>query len=171
MMVRSVKILMVSCAAIGLIIVASAATLAPKLVWNPTNSAPTGLYWIDQRDPKLGEFALVTPGAAAADLVARRGYLPPDIPLVKRVSARAGDEVCRGNHAILINKIHVADALMVDSLGRELPQWRGCFTLQSDEIFLLNDHEKSLDGRYFGATKLEAVIGVAIPIWVRRQEK
>ena len=171
MKVRSVKILMVSSAAIGLIVVASVATLAPKLVWNPTKSAPTGLYWIDQREPKLGEFALVTTGAAAADLIARRGYLPPDIPLVKRVSARAGDEICRENHAILINKIHVADALIVDSLGRNMPQWRGCFTLQSDEIFLLNDHEKSLDGRYFGATNLEAVIGVAIPIWVKRQKK
>ena len=168
---RRVKLLMVSGAAIGLIIVASVATLAPKLVWNPSNSAPAGLYWVDQREPILGEFALVTPGAATADLIERRGYLPPDIPLVKRVSARGGDEICRESHAILINKIHVADTLIADSLDRKLPQWRGCFTLQSDEIFLLNDHENSLDGRYFGATNVDDVIGVAIPIWVKRQEK
>ena len=171
MKVRSVKILMVSCAAVTLIVVASVHSLSPKLIWNSTNSAPTGLYRIDQRDPKLGEFALVAPGAAAADLIQKRGYLPLDIPLVKRVSARAGDEICRENQAILINKIHVADALMADSLGQELPQWRGCFTLQSDEVFLLNNHEKSLDGRYFGATNVNDVIGVAIPVWVTAHEK
>ncbi|MGE0409859.1 MAG: S26 family signal peptidase, partial [Amphiplicatus sp.] len=45
--------------------------------------------------------------------------------------------------------------------------WSGCFTLRSDEIFLLNDPENSLDGRYFGATELNDVIGVARAVWVR----
>ena len=164
---RRIKILVVSCAAIILIIAASVVTLAPKLVWNASKSAPIGLYLIVQRTPQLGEFTLVTPSEPVAELIRTRGYLPPDIPLIKRVSAVAGDEICRENQSIFINKKPVAQAQLVDSSGREMPQWSGCFTLQSQEIFLLNAHEQSLDGRYFGATKLDDVIGVAIPVWMR----
>lgn len=167
MMPRRIKFLIVSSSAIILIAVASVVTLAPKLVWNASNSAPLGLYWIAQQPPKLGEFALIKPSDPIAELITTRGYLPPDIPLIKRVSATSGDEICRENQAILINNNHVADALMVDSLGRKMPLWSGCFTLQSDEIFLLNDHEKSLDGRYFEATNSRDVIGAAIPVWVK----
>ncbi|HNR78330.1 MAG TPA: S26 family signal peptidase, partial [Parvularculaceae bacterium] len=79
-----------------------------------------------------------------------------------------GDEICGESGAVFINNVSVADAQIFDSIGREMPAWSGCFTLQSDEIFLLNDPENSLDGRYFGATKTVYVIGVARPVWVRR---
>jgi type IV secretory pathway protease TraF len=36
--------------------------------------------------------------------------------------------------------------------------------LLKGEIFLLNSPANSLDGRYFGATKVEHVIGAAIPV-------
>ena len=139
----------------------------PRLIWNVTESAPKGLYVIRNARSRIGSYVLITPRGEMKKIVYERGYLPPDIPLIKRVAALPGDKICRDGEAIFINKVHVADAQKTDSLGREMPRWSGCFTLKIGEIFLLNDHEKSLDGRYFGATKLNDVIGVAVSVWVR----
>ena len=132
-------------------------------------SAPIGLYRIERNERlEVGDFVLVRPEEALAKLIAERGYLPENIPLLKRVAAVPGDEICRESGAVFINKTRVAEALSFDSLGRKMPAWSGCFTLQSDELFLLNDPDRSLDGRYFGATKSRDVIGVARPVWVRK---
>ena len=142
---------------------------APVLVWNASASAAIGLYRIDDRAPEIGDLVLVQVGAQLEEFITEREYLPPEIPLLKRVAARSGAEICREDEAILIDKNHVADALLFDSRGRKLPVWSGCLILQSDEMFLLNAPQKSLDGRYFGATKLNDVIGVAVPVWVRSE--
>ncbi len=151
--------------------VASVAEFSPKFVWNASASAPIGFYLIEQRAPGIGEFALVSPDEALETFIVRRGYLPENIPLLKRVAAFPGDEICREGEAIFINETYVAEARIFDSFSRKLPRWSGCIKLKTDEIFLLNDHERSLDGRYFGATKADDVIGVANPIWVRGVER
>ncbi|MEQ1930137.1 MAG: S26 family signal peptidase [Parvularculaceae bacterium] len=144
----------------------------PRFVWNASASAPIGLYAIKVGTrPRIGDFVLVEPEPGLEGFITERGYLPPKIPLIKRVAALPGDEVCRQNQAILVAKIHVADALFMDSVGRKMPVWSGCFTLKSDEMFLLNPHEKSLDGRYFGATKSNDVVGVAVPIQVWKENR
>jgi len=148
---------------------ASRFDFAPVLVWNASASAPVGLYRIDDRAPEIGDLVLVQVGAELEEFITEREYLPPEIPLLKRVAARSGAEICREMEAILIDKNHVADALLFDSRGRKLPVWSGCFILQFDEMFLLNTPQNSLDGRYFGATKLNDVIGVAVPVWVRSE--
>ncbi len=153
-----------SIAALGL---AMAHEFTPRLVWNASASAPIGLYRIKVATrPRIGEFVLVKPEPALEKFIADRGYLPRKIPLIKQVAALPGDEICRQNQAISVAKIHVAHALFSDSIGRKMPIWSGCFRLKPDEVFLLNPHEKSLDGRYFGATKLTGVVGVAVPILV-----
>jgi conjugative transfer signal peptidase TraF len=158
-----------SCAAIAAIAIASAVKFPPILVWNASASAPIGLYGVKRNEHlQVGDYLLVRPDETLAKLIAERGYLPENIPLLKRVAALPGDEICRENTAIIINNVHVADAKNRDSVGRRMPAWSGCFTLQAGEIVLLNDPEGSLDGRYFGATRLDDVIGVARPVWVRR---
>lgn len=159
----------VSIGALGLVI---AQEFAPQIVWNASASAPIGLYRIKAHArPRIGEFVLVKPEPALETFITDRGYLPPRIPLIKQVAARSGDEICRHDQAILVRNIHVADALLFDSAGRKMPVWSGCVTLKSDEIFLLNAPENSLDGRYFGATNMSGVIGVAMPVlvWEKRR--
>jgi conjugative transfer signal peptidase TraF len=146
---------------------ASAFDFAPWLVWNASASAPIGLYRIENRKPHIGDFVLVDPDEALQRLITERAYLPSEIPLLKRVAALPGDEICRESEQVFVNKIHVADALFVDSVGRRIPIWEGCFMLQENELFLLNTSEKSLDGRYFGATNIWQIIGIATPIWVK----
>ena len=49
-----------------------------------------------------------------------------------------------------------------------MPVWSGCRVLKDGEVFLLADHPKSFDGRYFGVTKTSRIIGVTRPLWTFR---
>lgn len=149
---------------VGALGVASRFDFTSALVWNASASAPLGLYRIETRAPRIGEFVLVEPEPALEKFITERGYLPENTPLLKRIAALSGARICREDTATFIDGIRVAEALRVDSEGRDMPVWQGCFSLQDDEVFLLNSPANSLDGRYFGATRATQVIGVAIPV-------
>ena len=165
------KPLIIGAVAVAALGVASAAEFAPRLVWNASASAPIGLYSVSQERLERGDYVIVSPSSRIQALIDERGYLPPATPLLKRVAARSGARICRNDDKISIDGAVVAHALLRDSEGRTLPVWSGCKTLEADEIFLLNDHAQSLDGRYFGATKTAFVIGVAHPVWTRGEQK
>ena len=99
-------------------------------------------------------------------MAAKRQYLPYSVPLIKRVFALSGDEVCRMGEAVFVNKKQVATARTQDSEGRSLPVWQGCITLTGDQFFALMDHPNSFDGRYFGPLNTGDVIGIATPLCV-----
>ncbi len=69
------------------------------------------------------------PLSLVKELIEERGYLPPNTPLLKCVAAQAGDEICRKNEQVFVNKNLIADALLSDSNGRDMPRWFGCFVL------------------------------------------
>ena len=137
----------------------------PAFVWNRSKSAPTGLYWIFDEPLDRRDWVAVSAAAEASFWASSRGFTGPDWPLIKQVRGLAGDEICRTDFEISINGIWAAEAQSTDHYGRDLPVWMGCMTLQSDEVFLLNDHPRSLDGRYFGATKTNDISGVAQLVW------
>lgn len=153
----------VSVAALG---VASRVNFTPFIVWNASASAALGLYRIETRAPRIGDFVLVRPDTSLEDFIVARGYLPENTPLLKRVAVLSGARICREDTAIFIDGSPVAEALRVDSEGRDMPVWQGCFSLSGDEVFLLNSSAKSLDGRYFGPTKRAQIIGVAMPVLI-----
>ena len=131
------------------------------LVWNRTESAPKGLYWRSDAPLEPYGWAVVSGKAPASIWIAEHGFLARDWPIIKRVRGLPGDDICREDETISINGDAVATALKTDSHGLKLPQWQGCFTLTEAQVFLLNDHSRSLDGRYFGATNLKDVRGSA----------
>jgi len=94
-----------------------------------------------------------------------QGFVGRDWPLLKRIAGTAEDEICRLGQMISINGDTVASAHLVEASGRNLPDWQGCVRLSETEVFLLNAHPDSLDGRYFGATKREDLDGVARPLF------
>jgi len=153
--------------------VASFVSLPKKLIYNASESAPIGFYWIDNERVSRGDYVLVRVPKRVRKLLETRRYLPPDVPLIKRVVGVAGDKICRRGQEILIDGVSIAMAQRSDRLGRELPEWQGCYTLSNDQIFLLQDHPQSFDGRYFGPVKRSLVIGRAIklrfPWWKRKQ--
>ncbi|KCZ48476.1 S26 family signal peptidase [Hyphomonas sp. CY54-11-8] len=131
------------------------------LVWNRTESAPQGLYWRSDGPLTLNGWAVVSGKAASSKWISSHGYLARDWPVIKQVRAMAGDEICRSGLEVFINGAPAATALERDGAGRELPRWQGCVVLSTSQVFLLNGHPRSLDGRYFGATDLKDVTGGA----------
>ena len=154
----------------------SAATLAaaptwlgdtPTIIWNASASVPIGLYRlapVERLD--IGDYVVVTPPEPLAAFLAERGYLARGVPLIKRVLARAGANVCRRGATIIVFDHAYGEAREKDSLGRPLPSWQGCRTLAHGEIFLMNwDAPDSLDGRYFGPLHVASIVARALPLW------
>lgn len=141
---------------------------APLLLWNASASAPVGLYRVISSAPiQRGDMVLVRTPDSVRDLAAEHGYLPLNVPLVKRVAALAGDMVCAIGDDLSINGKWVASRLERDHLGRPLPHWEGCRRL-GDEVFpLMADVPTSFDGRYFGPVPTSAVIGRLVPLWTK----
>lgn len=147
--------------------VTAVAPPTPLLLWNTTASAPVGFYRVQQVDALHdGDLAVARPPRGLSNWFDRAGYLPRGVPLVKRVAAVARQRVCRRGAAVTVDGRPVASARTHDGMGRHLPRWSGCRTLTRGEVFLLNrDVPDSLDGRYFGPSSLQDVVGRAIPLW------
>jgi conjugative transfer signal peptidase TraF len=139
----------------------------PLLVWNATASAPIGLYRVGGADLAAGDMVIAWPPAGARDFAARRHYLPANVPLVKRVAAEPGDTICALGMKIFVNSHRIAERLVRDGAGRPMPWWTGCVTLRRGALFLLmSDSPASFDGRYFGPTGRDDIVGKATPLWV-----
>jgi len=143
-------------------------TPEPRLVWNASESAPVGLWRImPGAKTAVGDMVLANPPGPARRLAAERGYLPANVPLLKRLAAVSGDRVCVNGDTLAINGQAVAIQRAADGLGREMPRWIGCRALREGEALLLMDAADSFDGRYFGPVSTAAIIGKATPLWVR----
>ncbi|MBZ8134119.1 S26 family signal peptidase [Afifella sp. IM 167] len=159
--------LIVTCLSATAIGVSASVPVTPWLLWNASASAPVGLYVIRPSDHfEVLDLVVITPPAPLASMLEQRGYLPLGVPLLKRIVALPGQQVCRHDHAVTVDGIAMAEAREQDSAGRKLPVWQGCQRIDDGDIFLLNwQHPDSLDGRYFGPLSQSAVIGRAVPLF------
>ena len=148
-------------------IMGSVAENRTQLVWNGSASAPIGLYWVQhQRRIARGDLVLAQLPNSVQQIAADRRYLPPNVPLVKRVAALSGDTVCAIDTTISINDEAVAQRLDRDLAGRSMPFWRGCRILGRGDVFLLMaEVPASFDGRYFGVTRTNAIQGRLVILW------
>jgi conjugative transfer signal peptidase TraF len=144
----------------------------PKLIWNASASVPAGLYAIHPAGALyVTELVVVRPPEPLATFLAERRYLPKGVPLLKRILALPGQEVCRSDLTITVDGIAMGDALDRDSRGRKLPCWQGCRTVAAGEVFLMNWQSRdSLDGRYFGFVSASTIVGRADPLWTHEEE-
>jgi len=141
----------------------------PRLVLNASASAPVGLYYVG---PALGigvgDLVIARLPEAARALAARRRYLPSNVPLVKRVAAGPGDTVCAIEEGIWVNGRRIAWRLSRDGAARVMPWWNGCRHLGNGAYFLVMvENTASFDGRYFGPSATEDIVGAAMPLWTR----
>lgn len=140
----------------------------PWLVWNASSSEPIGLYSVTYSSyPQTGDIVVAKVPDGWRELAARRRYVPINVPLVKRVVAEPGDTVCAMGADIFINARRVAKRRELDALGRPLRWWNGCKVLRNGALFLLTTNPSSFDGRYFGPTRRDDVVGKARLIWGR----
>jgi type IV secretory pathway protease TraF len=123
----------------GAIAFGSVATVPVRLIWNSSASVPIGLYTVAAAEQlTLSDLVAVRAPTAIENFMVARGYLASGVPLLKRVRALPGQEVCRAGSTITIDGIEMGEALARDRRGRELPRWQGCRTLAEGEIFLMN---------------------------------
>lgn len=151
----------------GIALVAlSCLSFTSKLIWNRTVSAPKGLYAIASERPlERGVLVAYKPDLREKAWLESNGFIGDDWPLLKEVAALEGDEVCRCGHTIWIDGARRAEVLKTRTNMSGLPEWRGCAVLGADDVFLLNAHPRSLDGRYFGLQKIDRIVGTAIALW------
>ncbi|HEL5339992.1 TPA: S26 family signal peptidase [Stenotrophomonas maltophilia] len=165
------RALVVLLTASGLAALAWANWMPPTahVVYNPTDSVPVGWYRIRSADVAAlaaGDIVLVRLPPDATQLAARRGYLPANVPLLKRVGAVAPQRVCVLGASVNIDGVPAAALLRTDRRGRPLSAWRQCRPLQAGEVFLVGAHPASFDSRYFGPIDAAAVLGIAHPLWL-----
>ncbi|GCE85216.1 S26 family signal peptidase [Komagataeibacter diospyri] len=141
---------------------------APRLIWNATASTPVGLYRLQSVSPlHVGDLIAIRPSADIAAMLARGGYLPLGVPLLKPVAALPGQRVCRVGAVVTVDGTVLGNALARDHRGRPLPVWQGCRHVLPGQIFVMNPAvPTSLDGRYFGVLPVDAVLGRAQPLWL-----
>lgn len=144
--------------------------MRPRLVWNVSASAPTGLYVVRSADNlTVTTFVIVYPPEPLATWLAEGDYVPRGMPLVKSVMALKGQAVCRVGPVITVDGLAVGVALKQDHRGRALPVWQGCQVIGANEVFLMNpDAPTSLDSRYFGPIPITAIAGRAVPLWTSK---
>ena len=142
---------------------------APRLVWNASASAPIGLYAVTPgATVEPGDMVIARVPDPSRMMAAERRYIPANVPLVKRVAAAAGDEVCALGREIFVNGTWVVERRASDAKGRPMPWWSGCVRLRGRQLFLLmSDSPGSFDGRYFGVTDGNLVVGKARLLWAR----
>jgi len=158
---------LVGAAAIVAIAVPALAEFPKTLLWNASPSAPIGLYQVRPADRlEVPDLVAVEVPEPLAQFVTERDYLPPNIPLLKRVVGLPGQTVCRFDRLISVDGVELGTALEHDRLGRPMPVWQGCQRIAEDDVFLMNwDVENSLDGRYFGPIPASSIVGSAVPLW------
>ena len=142
---------------------------APRLVWNASASAPIGLYAVTPGAPvDPGDMVIARVPDPWRMIAAQRRYIPANVPLVKRVAAVAGDEVCALGRKIFINGKWLVERRDADANGRPMKGWSGCVRLRGRQLFLLMaDSPASFDGRYLGVTEGGLVVGKARLLWAR----
>jgi conjugative transfer signal peptidase TraF len=161
---------------LGMMIMATGACLvpvtfpaSPRLVWNASASAPIGLYWISTPDGlRRGDLVIARPPIAVRAFAARRRYLPLNVPLVKRIAAGPGIEICALGNRLFRDGAPLVVRRSTDAAGRPMPWWSGCVTLGTGRYLLvMTDVPASFDGRYFGPSGARDILGRATSLWTR----
>jgi conjugative transfer signal peptidase TraF len=161
-------VLIAAQAGISIIAITAVVDMPARLIWNVSESVPTGLYAVrDDNRLRSGVLAAVMPPEPLASWLVEGGYLGRGAPLLKRIEALPGQRVCRDGVSVTVDGRLRAIAREADRFGRPLPRWSGCTVVAQGQLFLLNaDHPGSLDGRYFGSLPRTSVLGRAVPLLV-----
>ena len=146
--------------------------VATRPAFHEANIAPATAF-DDRQRGWLSVTALVAayPPEPLATVLGDGGYLPRDVPLLKRILTLPGQTACRAGVTIAVDGIDMGPARECDLRGRPLPGWQGCRVVVGGEGFLMNwDEPTSIDGRYFGPIPVTAIVGRAAPLWTFEEQ-
>jgi type IV secretory pathway protease TraF len=125
------------------------------VLMNRSDSLPRGLYLRTLEPIALGSIvAMPTPPVILPYLEAVSPAWAKWLerhPLIKRVAAIQGDEICRdGRGAVTVGVAFLGVAATTLPDGGALPTWAGCQRLGENEIAVVGDTPDSLDSRIYG---------------------
>jgi type IV secretory pathway protease TraF len=137
---------------------------APLVIWNASESVPTGWYFVVKRQPNVGEIAVIKPADWVQIYMSSRGYLPENAWLLKPLYAVHPSIICRFGRYVFVDGKHVTTAKKEDRMHRVLPVWKGCKSLSPTQYLFLGHHRDSFDSRYFGTVDKTQVVGTAFQL-------
>lgn len=161
---RRISTLLLAVCGIGLIGV-SGLKHDPVLLYNRTESAPIGWYFVEQEeDYSNGDRVAAWLSETAQEIALDRGYLPENAPVIKTIFAGPGDMYCVKRDQIIINNSTRFRTLRLDSKRRAMPEAPGgCRRLNSAEYLLMSDRTSgSFDSRYVGPFDRSQIIGKVV---------
>ena len=153
------------------------------LRFNADQSMPLGAYWFTPGSVSRGAIVQSCLPPKLAQYALRRQYLVtggscPDgaIPVVKVLAATSADRIVIADSGVTIDgQVWPMSAIRrVDSSGRrvDLRLPSGRYACPADQVFLMGEHPRSWDSRYWGCVPRTTVAGrwVAIPFtgWLTR---
>ena len=133
---------------------------------NITPSEPVGIYRLVPGEAERGTLILLQqPHDPAATIL--RPYVPANLPLIKRVAAIPGDVVQAGAHGVYVNGRLWPDSVPLthDQEGRSLrPYPFGVYRVAAGRLWVMSNHPRGLDSRYFGPVPASSVISRLAPL-------
>ena len=137
----------------------------PKILYNPSASAPIGYYSIGSKETlTVGDQVALYAPDWARELADERGYLPYDYPLIKTIIGSEGDRFCGADGFVSGPNGTAITRLLRDRLDCELPSWQDCLVLSPDEYFVVSPETEAgisygFDSRYFGPVSKDMILG------------
>jgi len=133
---------------------------------NLTPSEPVGVYRLVAGGAERGALVwLKQPVGSAASVLHR--YAPVNIPLIKRVAATPGDIVQVGTLGVRIDGTLWPDSVPLDrdAEGRSLrPYPFGTYRVRAGQLWVMSEHTRGIDSRYFGPIANTSVISRLVPV-------
>lgn len=129
-------------------------------------SMPEGFYFIEPaKNLKRNDIVIFYPPKNIKKFLLEHHWIPHDGLLMKYVVGVPGDWVCKKGNVIWINHKRIANVYRFYATNKLLPNWKFCVTLKHNQFLLMSTRvERSFDGRYFGPTSRQYIIGKAIKI-------
>ena len=133
---------------------------------NITPSEPVGIYRLVPGGAERGTLILLQqPHDPAASVL--RPYVPANLPLIKRVAAIPSDVVRIDSDGVYVNGVRWPDSvpLLHDDEGRALhPYPFGVYRVPAGQLWVMSNHPRGLDSRYFGPVPASSVISRLAPL-------
>ena len=132
------------------------------LIINISPSVPLGVYRYARTGDPLRRGDLIRIPAVPCG----RSWLASWLPLLKPVAGMPGDTVCVAPEGLWVQGVFYG-VVYATWRGKPLPVFWGCHVVGDGEVFVASHEPKSLDGRYFGLTRVEDARR-AVPVWTWR---
>ena len=95
-------------------------------------------------------------------------YAPAKIPLIKRVAAIPGDVVQVESIGVRVNGMPWPDSAPLDRDARKgdalTPYPFGTYRVAAGQLWVMSDHPRGIDSRYFGPVSEDSVISRLVPV-------